>query len=126
MKRFPEVTQVVGKLGRAESATDPAPIGMFETIINLDDPENWPRRVIKRDKASDLVDQIAHRLVAEGVITEPQAVMPEPSDVVHDVVSRLDELAVKYQIHEGVIQRVHIDGHEIIDGESLRKAMTAT
>lgn len=36
------------------------------------------------------------------------------------------ELAVKYQIHEGVIQRVHIDGHEIIDGESLRKAMTAT
>jgi copper/silver efflux system protein len=33
---IPEVTQVVGKLGRAESPLDPAPIGMFETVINYE------------------------------------------------------------------------------------------
>jgi copper/silver efflux system protein len=33
---IPEVTQVVGKLGRAESPLDPAPISMFETVINYE------------------------------------------------------------------------------------------
>ena len=33
---IPEVTQVVGKLGRAESPLDPAPVSMFETVINYE------------------------------------------------------------------------------------------
>lgn len=40
----PEVHSVVGKLGRAESALDPAPIGMIETIVTLK-PENEWRKV---------------------------------------------------------------------------------
>ncbi len=39
---FPEVESVWGKVGRAESATDPAPISMVETIVNLKDPSEWP------------------------------------------------------------------------------------
>ncbi|MBI5100019.1 MAG: efflux RND transporter permease subunit [Nitrospirae bacterium] len=35
IKQVPEVAQVFGKAGRAETATDPAPLEMFETIINL-------------------------------------------------------------------------------------------
>ena len=35
LKSFPEVVSVFGKAGRAETATDPAPIGMFETTIVL-------------------------------------------------------------------------------------------
>lgn len=35
LKMIPEVAQVFGKAGRAETATDPAPIEMFETVINL-------------------------------------------------------------------------------------------
>ena len=34
IRRLPEVETVVGKLGRAETALDPAPISMFETVIN--------------------------------------------------------------------------------------------
>ncbi|MFT5499178.1 MAG: Cu(I)/Ag(I) efflux system membrane protein CusA/SilA, partial [Kiritimatiellia bacterium] len=34
MKHIPEVDRVVGKLGRAESPLDPAPISMFETVVN--------------------------------------------------------------------------------------------
>jgi Cu(I)/Ag(I) efflux system membrane protein CusA/SilA len=35
IRTFPEVSSVYGKAGRAETATDPAPSEMFETIINL-------------------------------------------------------------------------------------------
>ncbi|MDX2225810.1 MAG: CusA/CzcA family heavy metal efflux RND transporter [Verrucomicrobiae bacterium] len=41
LSRFPEVESVVGKLGRAETATDPAPISMLETTIMLKPPEQW-------------------------------------------------------------------------------------
>jgi Cu(I)/Ag(I) efflux system membrane protein CusA/SilA len=35
IKSFPEVESVYGKAGRANTATDPAPMEMFETVINL-------------------------------------------------------------------------------------------
>jgi Cu(I)/Ag(I) efflux system membrane protein CusA/SilA len=38
---FPEVESVVGKLGRAETATDPAPTSMLETTITLKPTEEW-------------------------------------------------------------------------------------
>jgi Cu(I)/Ag(I) efflux system membrane protein CusA/SilA len=42
IKSFPEVDSVFGKAGRAETATDPAPTEMFETVINLKPEESWP------------------------------------------------------------------------------------
>ncbi len=41
IKSFPEVESVFGKAGRAATATDPAPIEMFETVINLKPEESW-------------------------------------------------------------------------------------
>lgn len=41
IKSFPEVASVWGKAGRAQTATDPAPLEMFETIINLKPQEQW-------------------------------------------------------------------------------------
>ena len=41
IKSFPEVASVYGKAGRAQTATDPAPIEMFETIINLKPKDEW-------------------------------------------------------------------------------------
>ncbi len=38
---FPEVLSVFAKAGRAETATDPAPLEMVETVINLKAPEQW-------------------------------------------------------------------------------------
>ncbi|MDO8837908.1 MAG: CusA/CzcA family heavy metal efflux RND transporter [Parvibaculum sp.] len=46
---FPEVASVWGKAGRADSATDPAPLEMFETIINLKPESDW-RRGMNLDK----------------------------------------------------------------------------
>ncbi len=39
---FPEVESVFGKVGRAETATDPAPLSMLETTIRLKPKEQWP------------------------------------------------------------------------------------
>jgi Cu(I)/Ag(I) efflux system membrane protein CusA/SilA len=41
LKEIPEVAQVFGKAGRAETATDPAPLEMFETVINLKPESEW-------------------------------------------------------------------------------------
>jgi Cu(I)/Ag(I) efflux system membrane protein CusA/SilA len=41
IRSFPEVASVYGKAGRAQTATDPAPTEMFETIINLKPQEQW-------------------------------------------------------------------------------------
>lgn len=41
IKSFPEVHHVLGKIGRAETATDPAPLTMIETTIMLKDKSEW-------------------------------------------------------------------------------------
>ncbi|WIM09193.1 CusA/CzcA family heavy metal efflux RND transporter [Enhydrobacter sp.] len=43
IKSFPEVASVFGKAGRAATATDPAPLEMFETVINLKPRSEWRR-----------------------------------------------------------------------------------
>jgi copper/silver efflux system protein len=45
---FPEVKTVFGKIGRAESPTDPAPLSMVETIVQLHPSSEWPR--VRRDR----------------------------------------------------------------------------
>ncbi len=42
IEAIPEVAQVMGKLGRAETALDPAPIGMIETVVVLKPYRDWP------------------------------------------------------------------------------------
>ena len=42
IKSFPEVESVFGKAGRAMTATDPAPVEMSETVVNLKPPSEWP------------------------------------------------------------------------------------
>jgi Cu(I)/Ag(I) efflux system membrane protein CusA/SilA len=48
MASVPEVESVVGKLGRAESALDPAPIGMMESIVILKPEREWRHIPVKR------------------------------------------------------------------------------
>jgi len=44
IKQFPEVDRVLGKAGRAETATDPAPLSMLETLITLKPHSEWRKR----------------------------------------------------------------------------------
>jgi Cu(I)/Ag(I) efflux system membrane protein CusA/SilA len=54
IKSFPEVETVFGKVGRAETATDPAPLSMLETTIVLKDPEEWRPGLTKEDLIAEL------------------------------------------------------------------------
>jgi Cu(I)/Ag(I) efflux system membrane protein CusA/SilA len=42
LKKFPEVVSVFGKMGRANTATDPAPLGMAEVTVVLEPRDQWP------------------------------------------------------------------------------------
>ncbi len=44
IKQFPEVEQVLGKAGRAETSTDPAPLSMLETVITLRPKAEWRKK----------------------------------------------------------------------------------
>ncbi len=44
LKSFPEVERVFGKAGRAETATDPAPFSMMETVVVLKPHDTWPKK----------------------------------------------------------------------------------
>jgi Cu(I)/Ag(I) efflux system membrane protein CusA/SilA len=56
IKSFPEVESAFGKAGRALTATDPAPVEMFETIINLKPDDQW-RAGMTIDKLIAEMDQ---------------------------------------------------------------------
>jgi Cu(I)/Ag(I) efflux system membrane protein CusA/SilA len=56
IKTIPEVATVFGKAGRAETATDPAPLEMFETTIQFKPRDQW-RPGMTPDKLVELLDQ---------------------------------------------------------------------
>ena len=66
LKGFPEVHHVFGKVGRAETATDPAPMDMIETTIMLKDDKDWPKVDIKDQNGKT----IAHRKRTVDELTE--------------------------------------------------------
>lgn len=49
IKRFGEVEHVFGKIGRARTATDPAPLSMVETVVKLKPHDQWPE--IEKEKS---------------------------------------------------------------------------
>jgi Cu(I)/Ag(I) efflux system membrane protein CusA/SilA len=62
IKSFPEVETVFGKAGRADTATDPAPLDMIESTIRLKPESKWPAVDIKDDDGK----VIAHRRRTPG------------------------------------------------------------
>ena len=64
IKAFPEVDIVFGKGGRATSATDPAPLGMIETIITFKSKEEW-REGLTHEK---LMEELEEALQVPGLI----------------------------------------------------------
>ena len=63
IKSFPEVESVFGKIGRAETATDPAPLSMIETTINLKPESEW-RPGLTPDK---LIDELNTAIQIPGL-----------------------------------------------------------
>jgi Cu(I)/Ag(I) efflux system membrane protein CusA/SilA len=73
LRQFPEVESVIGKAGRADTATDPAPLEMFETFINFRPKELWPKRAIRFEDASQQVRAVLGALEVRGYILRADA-----------------------------------------------------
>ncbi|MEC8625082.1 MAG: CusA/CzcA family heavy metal efflux RND transporter, partial [Bdellovibrionota bacterium] len=54
LKEHPLVENAIGKIGRADTAIDPAPVSMFETIVKLKPKEVWPKGTSIYDIMEDL------------------------------------------------------------------------
>ncbi len=63
IKSLPEVEHVLGKVGRAETSTDPAPVSMFETIIILKPKDQWRPGI----KKADIVEELDAKLQQIGI-----------------------------------------------------------
>ena len=66
--RFPEVDMVVGKAGRAETPTDPAPMDMIETMVNFRPRAFWPKRALRSHDAAAMAGRVLDALVASKMI----------------------------------------------------------
>jgi Cu(I)/Ag(I) efflux system membrane protein CusA/SilA len=88
IKAFPEVVTVVGKLGRAETATDPAPVGMIEAIVILKPKDQWRPGMTK----PQLIIEIIEKTRMAGV----SPIMTQP------IRNRIDMLSTGIQTPVGV------------------------
>jgi copper/silver efflux system protein len=73
IENVPEVAGVMGKMGRAETALDPAPIGMIETVVLLKPYEEWPVHEITRPDG-----KVEHR---PRTLQEVRATLAAVSDI---------------------------------------------
>src|SRR4051812_6732699 len=62
LRSFPEVEQAVGKIGRAETATDPSPTDMVETIVSMRPHAWWPKRKIRFEDALAQAQVVAEEM----------------------------------------------------------------
>ncbi|MGD0206451.1 MAG: CusA/CzcA family heavy metal efflux RND transporter [Verrucomicrobiota bacterium] len=60
IKQTPEVESVAGKLGRAETATDPAPVQMIETTIMLKPKSQWRPGMTEDKIVNELVEKLSN------------------------------------------------------------------
>lgn len=63
IRTLPEVESVFGKVGRAETATDPAPLTMIETFIQLKPRDQWREGITTRD----IINELNHKVNFPGV-----------------------------------------------------------
>jgi Cu(I)/Ag(I) efflux system membrane protein CusA/SilA len=106
---FPEVDMVVGKLGRAETATDPAPVSMIETVIRLEPESEWPDGMTRQELIARMDSAVAMPGVS-NIWTQP-------------IRNRIDMLATGIQTPIGakifgpdqmVIERIAVDVERVL------------
>jgi Cu(I)/Ag(I) efflux system membrane protein CusA/SilA len=107
IKSFPEVASVYGKAGRANTATDPAPVEMFETVINLKPEKDW-RPGMTTDK---LIAELDKALQFPGVANA--WTMP--------IKARIDMLSTGIRTPIGI----KVFGKDLIEMEKLAKEIEA-
>ncbi|MCW3464196.1 efflux RND transporter permease subunit [Chitinophaga nivalis] len=112
IKSVPEVEKVLGKAGRANTATDNSPISMIETIIMLKPTSQWREGKTKKD----IIDELDAKLQIPGVVngwTQP-------------IINRINMLATGIRTDVGVkVYGQNLDTIAAVS-ERVRKALEGT
>jgi Cu(I)/Ag(I) efflux system membrane protein CusA/SilA len=103
LKTFPEVEWVVGKAGRAETSTDPAPINMNETLIHLKPQEEW-RPGMTRESLIAEMDEATRMPGVTNIWTQP-------------IINRIEMLATGIRSQVGI----KIFGNDLKELEELSR-----
>lgn len=112
IKSIPEVTHVLGKAGRANTATDNSPISMIETIILLKPENEWREGTTK----SDIITEINNKLQIPGVtngFTQP-------------IINRINMLSTGIRTDVGI--KIYGASLDTIDAlsQKIKKALEGT
>ncbi len=93
LRQFPEVELVVGKAGRAETPTDPAPPDMVETIINLRREEFWPKRELRYEDALAQTGKVIKTMESRGwlKLTNDEERLSLTNDATMHAVGKFDD-----------------------------------
>ncbi|MEC5146337.1 Cu(I)/Ag(I) efflux system membrane protein CusA/SilA [Chitinophaga sp. 180180018-2] len=112
IKSVPEVDKVLGKAGRANTATDNSPISMIETIIMLKPKSEWRKGKTKKD----IINELDAKLQIPGVVngwTQP-------------IINRINMLATGIRTDVGVkVYGQRLDSIAVVS-ERVRKALEGT
>lgn len=112
IKSVPEVDKVLGKAGRASTATDNSPISMIETIIMLKPTSQWREGKTKKD----IINELDSKLQIPGVVngwTQP-------------IINRINMLATGIRTDVGVkVYGQHLDTIAAVS-ERVKKALEGT
>ena len=103
LNTFPEVAWVVGKAGRAETSTDPAPVNMNETLIHLKPPEQW-RAGMTREALIAEMDEATRMPGVTNIWTQP-------------IINRIDMLSTGIRSQVGI----KVFGHDLPVLEELSR-----
>ncbi len=90
LRGFPEVESVIGKAGRADTPTDPAPLDMVETFVNFRPRELWPKRVLRYPDAEQQTQRILDRLVVDKFL-----VLPSEADERRNLINDATQKAIE-------------------------------
>lgn len=112
IKSVPEVDKVLGKAGRANTATDNSPISMIETIIMLKPTSQWRKHITKKD----IINELDAKLQIPGVVngwTQP-------------IINRINMLSTGIRTDVGVkIYGQHLDTIAVVL-DRVKKALEGT
>jgi Cu/Ag efflux pump CusA len=93
LRGFPEVESVIGKAGRADTPTDPAPLEMVETFVNYRPKEVWPKRALRFEDATRQARAVLAALEGNGYVAAAPAGVRNAlvNDVAMNAVSQFDD-----------------------------------
>jgi Cu(I)/Ag(I) efflux system membrane protein CusA/SilA len=101
LRGFPEVESVIGKAGRADTPTDPAPLDMVETFVNYRPKQLWPKRVLKYSDAAEQTRHVLDALTSGGFVANELSADDRQSlinDAAQKALERFDETMREFSL----------------------------